>query len=432
MDNNYNNLANEETLKDTPKKLTGMPKDFWQLVKQERARALAQIEKRKQKVFQPFGKQENTAFVPMPENFWDVLTEDVEERDTTLLDIFEKKIETTPQNSTKDKNDQIADTIVLIENSHNEGENTKQEIENQRLENSSPDRLDREEDVYNSVSAMQENEIIYLEQESAGFSFKEAAQVILDRERRPMTAREIAEFAIKERLVLSKGKTPHASIISQISTDIRRNPNSPFVSIGSCTYALKNFYFAENSGKQVSRENSSQAFKFEENVAGKGTVISGNFAKHEERQATSNTELDSNLASQTKAVESNSLVENIEKVSNQQTSNQGNLIEKQLDVVENTEIREDSTSITAIESRKMTFKQASFYLLERLKRPMNTNELADLIAKEGLVVSNSKNASASVAGQLYTDLEKYGEKSVFRLVAPRTFGLADWYKKNED
>lgn len=427
MDNNSNNLENEEITEDTPKKLTGMPKDFWQLVKQERARALAQIEKRKQNVFQTFSKQENTAFVPMPENFWDVLTEDVVEKDSTRLDIFEHKT-APPQHPINDKDSQTFAPATFIETPPSE--NIKLELENQSLED--PDLIKNEEDEsYNLVSAIQENEIIYLEQESAGFSFKEAAQAILNRERRPMTAREIAEFAIKEKLVLSKGKTPHASIISQVSTDIRRNPNSPFVSIGSCTYALKNFYPIENSAKKVPTENSLQTFQFEESGMGKGTVISGNFAKHEEKQATPLTEPDSNLAPQTKAVENNSLVENVEKASAKQ-SNQETLIEKQPDVVENTEIKKDSTGLTAMESRRMTFKQASFYLLERLKRPMNTNELADLIVKEGLVVSNSKNASASVAGQLYTDLEKYAEKSVFRLVAPRTFGLADWYKKNEE
>ncbi|WP_126993436.1 COG2958 family protein [Thermosipho globiformans] len=67
-------------------------------------------------------------------------------------------------------------------------------------------------------------------------TFKELAIKILEEEKRPLTVEEIWELAKKkgyDKLCSSQGKTPWRTIGAQIYVDIRDNPLSPFVKIGS-------------------------------------------------------------------------------------------------------------------------------------------------------------------------------------------------------
>lgn len=74
-------------------------------------------------------------------------------------------------------------------------------------------------------------------------TFKEAAYFILKREKRPMTAREIVEIALKEKLIKTSSKSPDRDLAIQIYDDIRLNgENSPFVKVGRGLFGLREFY----------------------------------------------------------------------------------------------------------------------------------------------------------------------------------------------
>jgi len=71
-------------------------------------------------------------------------------------------------------------------------------------------------------------------------SYREAALVILRKERRPMTAKEIISAATAQGLLESGGRTPDASLAGRIYTDIQRNgKNSLFIQVGPRKYALR-------------------------------------------------------------------------------------------------------------------------------------------------------------------------------------------------
>lgn len=421
MENNSDNLADKENTTNAPaSENTTIPNDFWNLVQQQRASAKARVETRKQNLYQPFRETKTNLPVPMPTDFWEAVKSKIDENvaptpeSVELVTLYDSKNETktkqpllieqvSPITETKENGKPLTFEIakkVLREHSISL-ESLEKKVENNIEEPEEESLQENEEDAFIEI---QESEIIYL----PGLSFKEAALTILMREKRPMTAVEIADIATKEGLIVTTGKTPHASIVGQISTDIKRNPDTPFVSIGSRTYTLKPSYKrAENSGTGKTQ----------------GIVISVNFSGQEEtaEKATKPILLDSKITTQEDERKgSEELKEDLTKQVLQEN-------QKVLGQKKATEPIKPTS-----ENPKMTFKQAAFYLLERMKRPMTANEIGDIIIKESLVDSTSKKPDASVAGQLYTDMEKLGEKSAFRLVAPRTFGLADWYKKNEN
>ncbi len=67
-------------------------------------------------------------------------------------------------------------------------------------------------------------------------TFKELAQKILEEEKEPLTVEKIWEIAKEKKydqLINSQGKTPERTIGAQLYVDIRDNPNSPFIKIGT-------------------------------------------------------------------------------------------------------------------------------------------------------------------------------------------------------
>ena len=46
----------------------------------------------------------------------------------------------------------------------------------------------------------------------------------------------------------------------------------------------------------------------------------------------------------------------------------------------------------------------------------------------GLIESSGKTPDATLAGQLYTEMQRTGERFLIKLVGPRTYALKDWYK----
>lgn len=404
---------------------TRMPEDFWQMVQQERALAQLQIERRKQSLYQPFTQtQENQSNrIPMPEGFWDAVKADIEVTVSLPPDLFKQEPNQVKAQVQESKSLPLweYDKEVPIENSINNIDLKEESFIESAIKEPPLEPVVEEEFLQGEPAEVEEHDIIYLEQESTGLTFKEAAIVILSREKRPMTAREIAGIAINEGFVVSAGKTPDASVAGQIYTDIRRYPEkTPFVSAGPRTYALKSFY---NLGENFSKATEVKASQDE-----KGEVISGYFSKQEEKQATKLNLTDSNLALETFNKSTSELPSiQTDKVFLEEESSQTKLIEAQLIGDKGQELEAEISQVVE-EGRKMSFKQVAFYLLRRMKRPMTAREIAAIALEESLIDSSSKKPDSSLAGQLYTDFQRFGEKSVFRQVAPRTYGLAEWYK----
>lgn len=402
-------------------KVTRIPEDFRHLVRQQRARAQALIERRRKQVYQTFITEEveSGKRIPMPKDFWRAV-----EGEISLDEISKENFNFDLEKASTDKvtEKQNPATLPLWNKEENNPViEEKLEVNQKEIE-----------------SNKEENDIIYLDPDSIGLSFREAAQLILSREKRVMTAREIATIAINEGLVSSAGKTPDASIAGQIYTDTRRNPEkTPFVIVGPRTYALKEFCEQENLWKKPAK-----AQDIENNV-----VITGNFSTPSTEltqltnlpeqlvttnQATLADKIDSNLLSNEDNIKTTEIIniEVIDEIINKETLLDNNIETEKTDLVNNLsiEVEEEVTNIVLKENKRMGYKQAAIYLLQQMQRPMTAKEIVTIAIEQGLIDSNSKKPDASLAGQIYTEIQKLGEQSVFRMVAPRTYGLAEWYK----
>lgn len=434
MAENQNDPINDKA---TAKEATRMPEDFWQLVQQTRALAQAQVARRRQKVYQTFTKQVEAANtrIPMPEDFWEAISSEVKITVSLPSEPFPVEIQT--QEPTIERENLPLWGYDKDKNSYQEVQQTQQTQQTQIVEDVQQVKEVKEvKEVEENKKLVEENtqeeefievegnEIIYLEQDTQGLTFKEAALMILTREKRPMTAREIANIAISEGLVISAGKTPDASVAGQIYTDIRRNPNkTPFTSVGSRTYALKAFYnYEENNWKAPLVNDTSEPMLNQEDA--KGTVISGNFPWQEEKsqQATKPSPSDSKLEIEVSEQVDSSVIVDDDKAMLELENNSP--IAEQISDEESVESVIEATS----ENKKMGFKQAALYILKRMRRPMTAREIVAIAIEESLIDSTSKKPDSSLSGQIYTELQKIGEKSVFRQIGPRTYGLAEWYK----
>ncbi|MFY9223295.1 MAG: winged helix-turn-helix domain-containing protein [Blastocatellia bacterium] len=404
----------------TVNKITTIPEDFRHLVHQQRARAQALIERRRKQAYQTFITEEveSGKRIPMPKDFWKAVEGEIS-FDEILKEDFNFNLEKASI-SDKVAEKQNPATLPLWNKEENDS------IIEEKLE------------VNQTENNKEENEIIYLDPDNIGLSFREAAQLILSREKRIMTAREIATIAINEGLVSSAGKTPDASIAGQIYTDTRRNPEkTPFVIVGPRTYALKEFCEQENLWKKPIKTQD-----LENNV-----VITGNFStpsnelaeltKLNEQlattsQATLADKIDSNILSNEDNIKTTELnnIEATDEIISKENILDSNIEIEQLDLANNLliEVIEEEASITSKENKRMGYKQAAIYLLQQMQRPMTAKEIVTIAIEQGLIDSNSKKPDASLAGQIYTEIQKLGEQSIFRMVAPRTYGLAEWYK----
>ena len=436
MMNNNNDSSNSDNSNDndmldksnpskenTSNKTTKMPEDFRHLVRQQRVRAQALIERRRQQAYQTFITEEveSGKRIPMPKDFWKAVEGEISLDEISKED-FDFNLEKASI-SDKVAEKQNPATLPLWNKEENIDSITEEKLEVNQKE---------------AENNKEETEIIYLDPDNIGLSFREAAQLILSREKRIMTAREIATIAINEGLVSSAGKTPDASIAGQIYTDTRRNPEkTPFVIVGPRTYALKEFCEQENLWKRVVKSQD-----LENNV-----VITGNFSTPSNElaeltklteqlattsQATLIDKIDSNPLSNEDNIKTTELnnIEAVEEVINKETLLDSNIEIEQLDLANNLsiEVTEEESNIVSKENKRMGYKQAAIYLLQQMQRPMTAKEIVTIAIEQGLIDSNSKKPDASVAGQIYTEIQKLGEQSIFRMVAPRTYGLAEWYK----
>ena len=67
-------------------------------------------------------------------------------------------------------------------------------------------------------------------------TYKETAIKVLKESNKPLTAKEICEYATSKGYLSSKGKTPEATFSAVINKDIKDNPASPFFWISSSPY----------------------------------------------------------------------------------------------------------------------------------------------------------------------------------------------------
>jgi restriction system protein len=73
----------------------------------------------------------------------------------------------------------------------------------------------------------------------------------------------------------------------------------------------------------------------------------------------------------------------------------------------------------------MNIKEAAAKILKEKGRPLNAAEITKLIIEAGLWKSEGKTPEATVSAQIYTDIKKKGDKSLFVKVAPGVFALKD-------
>ena len=75
--------------------------------------------------------------------------------------------------------------------------------------------------------------------------------------------------------------------------------------------------------------------------------------------------------------------------------------------------------------KKMSVKQAAIMVLKEENKPLHADDITERIIGKGYWSTSGKTPEATVAAQLYRDIKKKGELSVFTLVEPYTFALRE-------
>lgn len=354
---------------------TRMPKDFWQMVLAERNRAKAEVVKKRERVYQTYFTDEvkTGKRIAMPGDFWQAVEGTLDDNPTVEETLAEKGAPSYPEIDFQHQTQAIDDLTEQSEPYYQEI------LVEENLSEYQLDVVDSTE-TWPEVTAIAEQSqdfSLILDDDyssrTKGMSFKEAALIILKRECREMTAREIVHMALQEGLLSSLGKTPDASLAGQIYTDIHRNrERSPFVIVGPRTYAVK-AGLAEQTDQHIAK------------------VVAGNFPIQHHKET---------------------IIEPVT-VENSYTS-------------QNT--KENKVSYRP-EDKKMSYKQAAMILLKRARKPLTAREIVTLAIKEGLIESTGKTPDATLAGQIHTDIQRLGERAPVKIIGPRTYALAEWYKK---
>jgi hypothetical protein len=231
------------------------------------------------------------------------------------------------------------------------------------LNNASSDfTADQVADQVNDYLAPNEAEV---KRRYYAMSMKEAAYQILRQEKRPMTAKEIVEKAIQQGLIQSTGKTPEATLASQINRAINTDDPPCFVKLAGRTYAINWLEDKQTTPPPVTSPSAVMPVaKAEESPHD----VALSLATNEDSLATNNHSLDN--------------------------------------------------------VHKMTFKEVALYLLARERRPMTTEELATLAIAERLITQVGKTPNVTMAGRLS---DAYRSKSYPRLqrVGPNTYLISD-------
>ncbi|MCS6883943.1 MAG: winged helix-turn-helix domain-containing protein [Acidobacteriota bacterium] len=77
----------------------------------------------------------------------------------------------------------------------------------------------------------------------------------------------------------------------------------------------------------------------------------------------------------------------------------------------------------------MGYKEAAIEVLRKEQRPMTAREIVARATQLGLLQVSGRTPDASLAGRIYTDIQRHGEDSLFVQVGPRTYALREWMKK---
>lgn len=76
--------------------------------------------------------------------------------------------------------------------------------------------------------------------------------------------------------------------------------------------------------------------------------------------------------------------------------------------------------------RTGSFKDAAYQVLNTANKPLSIQEITAIATKGKLFTSSGKTPEATMGAQLYTDIKKLGDKSLFIQLGKNKFGLRDW------
>lgn len=76
--------------------------------------------------------------------------------------------------------------------------------------------------------------------------------------------------------------------------------------------------------------------------------------------------------------------------------------------------------------RKGSFKDASYQVLKLENKPLDVQKITEIAKKKNLFVSCGKTPENTMGAQLYTDIKKFGDKSLFVQLGKNRFGLREW------
>ena len=76
--------------------------------------------------------------------------------------------------------------------------------------------------------------------------------------------------------------------------------------------------------------------------------------------------------------------------------------------------------------RKGSFKDAAYQVLKQENKPLNIQGITEIAKKKHLLTSSGNTPEATMGAQLYTDIKKFGDKSLFVQLGKNKFGLREW------
>lgn len=76
--------------------------------------------------------------------------------------------------------------------------------------------------------------------------------------------------------------------------------------------------------------------------------------------------------------------------------------------------------------RPSSFKAAAYKILKSENHPLKSDILTDIALRKALLRTTGKTPEATMGAQLYTDIKKYQDKSVFIQLGKNRFGLREW------
>lgn len=74
----------------------------------------------------------------------------------------------------------------------------------------------------------------------------------------------------------------------------------------------------------------------------------------------------------------------------------------------------------------MSYREAALEVLRLERRAMTAREIINAATARGLLTSVGRTPDASLAGRIYTDIQRNGKDSLFIQVGPRRYALREW------